>query len=51
MCYLDLYIQLFFFPKDHVKSLLEQTFKKINIKNWKEESEIVFVFKSEKSIS
>ena len=35
MCYLDLYIQLLFFPKDHVKSLLEQTFKKINIKNIK----------------
>ena len=35
MCYLDLCIQLFFFPKDHVKSLSEQNFKKINIKNIK----------------
>ena len=33
MCYLDLYIQLFFSPKDNVKSLSEQNFKKINIKN------------------
>ena len=35
MCYLDLYIQLFFSPKDNVKSLSEQNFKKINIKNIK----------------
>ena len=33
MCYLDLCIQLFFFPKDHVKSFSEENFKKINIKN------------------
>ena len=32
MCYLDLCIQLFS-PKDNVKSLSEQNFKKINIKN------------------
>ena len=35
MGYLDLCIQLFYFPKDHVKSLSEQHFKKINIKNIK----------------
>ena len=35
MCYLDLCIQLFFFPKDHVKSLQKKNFKKINIKNIK----------------
>ena len=35
MCYLDLCIQLFFFPKDHVKSLSEQNVKTINIKNIK----------------
>ena len=35
MCYLDLCILLFFFPKDHAKSLSEQTSKKINIKNIK----------------
>ena len=35
MCYLDLCVQLFFFPKDNVKSLSEQNFKKINIKNIK----------------
>ena len=35
MCYLDLCIQLLFFPKDHVKSLSEQNFKKVNIKNIK----------------
>ena len=35
MCYLDLCIQLFFFSNDHVKSLSEQSFYKINIKNIK----------------
>ena len=35
MCYLDLCIQLFFFPKDNVKSLSGQNFKKVNIKNIK----------------
>ena len=35
MCYLDLCIQLFFSPKDNFKSLSEQNFKKINIKNIK----------------
>ena len=35
MCYLDLCIQLFFFTKDHVKSLSEQKLKKIKIKNIK----------------
>ena len=35
MCYLDLCIQLFFFPKDNVKSLSEQNLKTINIKNIK----------------
>ena len=50
MCYLDLYIQLFFFPKDHVKSLLEQTFKKINIKNIKMKPPVaLFKKKSRKS--
>ena len=33
--FVDLCIQLFFFPKDHVKSHSEQNFKKINIKNIK----------------
>ena len=35
MCYLHLCIQLFFFPKDKVKSLSGQNFKKVNIKNIK----------------
>ena len=35
MCYLDLCIQLFLFPKDNVKSLSGQNFKKVNIKNIK----------------
>ena len=35
MCYSDLCIQLFFYPKDYVKSLSKQNFKKINIKNIK----------------
>ena len=35
MCYLDLCIQLLLFPKDHVKSLSEQNYKKINTKNIK----------------
>ena len=35
MGYLDLCIQLFFFPKDNVKSLSGQNFKKINIRNIK----------------
>ena len=35
MGYLDLCIQLFFFPKDNVKSLSGQNFKKVNIKNIK----------------
>ena len=35
MCFLNLCIQLFFFPKDHVKSLSEQNLKTINIKNIK----------------
>ena len=35
MCFLDLCIQLFFFSNDHVKSLSEQNFYKINIKNIK----------------
>ena len=33
MCYLDLGIQLLFSPKDNVKSLSEQNFKNINIRN------------------
>ena len=33
MCYLNLCIQLFFFPKDNVKSLSGQNFKNVNIKN------------------
>ena len=35
MCYLDLCIQLFFFPKDNIKSLSGQNFKKISIENIK----------------
>ena len=35
MCSLDLCIQLFFFSKDHVKSLSELNFKKLNFKNIK----------------
>ena len=35
MCYLDLCIQLFFFPKDKIKSLSGQNVKKISIKNIK----------------
>ena len=35
MCYLDLCIQLFFFPKDNAKSLSRQNFEDINIKNIK----------------
>ena len=35
MCYLDLCIQLFFLPKDNVKSLSGQNLKKINIENIK----------------
>ena len=35
MCYLDLCIQLFFSPKDNVRSLSERNFKKINIENIK----------------
>ena len=58
MCYLDLCIQLFFFPKDNIKSLSEQNVKKINIENikkkppvalFKRKSKKLFVFKSQKS--
>ena len=35
MCYLDLCIQLFFFPKDNVKSLSRQNFEDVIIKNIK----------------
>ena len=35
MCYLDLCIQLFSYPKDNVKSLSGQNFKNVNIKNIK----------------
>ena len=35
MCSLDLCIQLLLLPKDHVKSLSEQNYKKINSKNIK----------------
>ena len=35
MCYLDLCIQLFFFPKDKIKSISGQNVKKISIKNIK----------------
>ena len=35
MCYLDLCIQLFFCPKDNVKSLSRQNFEDVIIKNIK----------------
>ena len=35
MRYLGLCIQLFFFPKDNVRSLSGQNFKKVNIKKIK----------------
>ena len=50
MCFLDLCIQLFFFPKDHVKSLSEQNVKTINIKNIKMKPPVaLFKKKSRKS--
>ena len=50
MCYLDLCIQLFFFTNDHVKSLSEQNFKKVNIKNIKMKPPVaLFKKKSRKS--
>ena len=60
MCYLDLCIQLFFSPKNNVKSLSEQNFKRIIIKNVKMKPPITlfkkkgkklcsFVIKSQKS--
>ena len=60
MCYLDLCIQLFFLSKDHVKSLSEQYFKKINIENikmkppvalFKKKNGKLCLFRSQKSIS
>ena len=60
MYYLDLCIQLFFSPKENVKSLSEQNLKKINIKSikmkppvalFKKKSKKLFVIKSQKSKS
>ena len=48
MCYLNLCIQLFFSPKDNVKSLSEQNFKKINIKIIKMKPPVT-LFKKKKS--
>ena len=48
MCHLDLCIQLFFFPKDHVKSVSEQNLKKIYIKNIKIKPLVALFKKSRK---
>ena len=50
MCYLDLCIQLFFSPKDNVKSLSEQNFKKINIKNIKMKPPVALFKKESKNL-
>ena len=50
MCYLDLCIQLFFCPKDNVKSLSEQNFKKINIKNIKMKPHVALFKKKSKKL-
>ena len=50
MCYLDLCIQLFFSPKDNVKSLSEQNFKKINIKNIKMKPPVALFKKKSKKL-
>ena len=48
MCYLDLCIQLFFFPKDNIKSLSEQNVKTIDIENIKKKPPVaLFKRKSE----
>ena len=50
MCYLDLCIQLFFLPKDNVKSLSGQNFKKINIENIKMKPPAVLFKKKSKKL-
>ena len=50
MCYLDLCIQLLFFPKDNVKSLSGQNFKKVNIKNIKMEPPVAQFKKKSKKL-
>ena len=50
MCYLDLCIQLFFSQKHNVKSLSEQNFKKINIKNIKMKPPVALFKKKSKKL-
>ena len=50
MCYLDLCIQLFFSPKDNVKSISAQNFKKINIKNIKMKPPVALFKKKSKKL-
>ena len=50
MCSLNLCIQLFFFPKDNVKSLSGPNFKKVNIKNIKMKPTVVKFKKTSKKL-
>ena len=50
MCYLDLCIQLLFSQKDNVKSLSEQNFKKVIIKNIKMKPPIALFKKKSKKL-
>ena len=50
MCYLDLCIQLFSFTKDNAKSLSEQHFWKINIKNIKIKPPVALFKKKSKKL-
>ena len=50
MCYLDLCIQLIFSPKDNIKSLSEQNFKKINVRNIKMKPPVALLKKKSKKL-
>ena len=50
MYYLDLCIQIFFSPKDNVKSLSEQDLKKINIKSIKMKLPVALFKKKSKKL-
>ena len=47
---LGLCIQLFFFPKDNVKSLSGQNFEKVNIKNIKKKPPVAQFTKNSKKL-
>ena len=50
MYYLDLCIQIFFSPKDNVKSLSEQDLKKVNIKSIKMKLPVALFKKKSKKL-